>query len=354
MKTIPVILAGGEGSRFWPLSRKKSPKQILNLSGNDTLIAEAVKRFEVYGANVHIVTAAEQAKHIQGALPDNADIQYILEPVQRGTAACILMAVFKIYKEYGECVICMSPSDHYITNNDEFTNVMDSAIECAAGHDKIVTIGITPSFPATGYGYICCDYDLSYGKAYEVKEFVEKPSFNKATGFLNSGNYFWNSGIFVFKASVILESFKRFLPRIYNSLAEWDDFSGSTEQTETLFNKIYGSLQNISIDYGIIERSSEVCVIPANMGWNDIGSWDSLGCLFPPDEFGNIVRAKTINLDTKNCVMYSDKSLVATIGIENLIIVDCDDALMICDKSEAQRVKELVGILKEKDLHEYL
>jgi mannose-1-phosphate guanylyltransferase len=231
--------------------------------------------------------------------------------------------------------------------------VITSACECAENMDKIVTIGITPTFPSTGYGYICCDFDSISGAAYKVREFIEKPDLNNARSFLKQGNYFWNSGIFVFKASVIIDSFKRFLPRIYDKLIKWYDFIGTSKEQEILA-EIYPSAPNISIDYGIMERSNDIYVIPANMGWNDIGSWDSLGCMFPPDENGNIVRSKNVGIDTKNCVIFSEKSLIATIGVEDMIIVDCPDALLVCPKSEAQRVKILVDKLKAENLEEYL
>jgi mannose-1-phosphate guanylyltransferase len=358
MKVIPLLLAGGEGTRFWPLSRKNSPKQVLNLSGRNTLIAEAVQRFENFSpiSDMHIVTTEDQARQIANALADGIgnDIQYILEPVQRGTSACVLMSAMKIMKKYGDCILCVAPSDHFITDHTGFCNTVSAAIACAEEHDKIVTLGIQPTFPATGYGYIRCDYSAQHEKAYEVREFIEKPIASIAKVFVQSGDYFWNSGIFVFKLSVILDSFQRFLPRMYDAMMIWYAFEGSPEQEKHIFNDTYSSLQNISLDYGIIERSNHVYMIPANIGWSDIGSWDSLGALFPPDESGNIVRAQTVNIETKNCVLYSENALIATIGVEDLIIVSCEDALMVCAKSKAQRVKELVDQMKAKNLHEFL
>ena len=355
MNIIPVILAGGSGTRFWPLSRKNSPKHVLNIDGTDTMIGQAVSRFELLAnpGDIHIVTTEQQHEILKNALTSDSQAQFIFEPDQRGTSACILIAALKLEKKYGDCIICVSPSDHYITLQDEFVKVITSACECAENMDKIVTIGITPAFPSTGYGYICCDFDSISGAAYKVREFIEKPDLNNARSFLKQGNYFWNSGIFVFKASVIIDSFKRFLPRIYDKLIKWYDFIGTSKEQEILA-EIYPSAPNISIDYGIMERSNDIYVIPANMGWNDIGSWDSLGCMFPPDENGNIVRSKNVGIDTKNCVIFSEKSLIATIGVEDMIIVDCPDALLVCPKSEAQRVKILVDKLKAENLEEYL
>lgn len=355
MRVVPVILAGGAGTRFWPLSRKKSPKHVLNIDGNDTMIGEAVSRFGFMAKpeDSFIVTSKSQYPILRDALTADSKVNYIFEPCQRGTSACILLSAMTVHKKYGDCVICVSPSDHYITLQKEFEKAMQSAAECAWNDGKIVTVGITPSFPSTGYGYICCNFQNKLGSACQVQEFVEKPSFSRAKTFLAEGNYLWNSGIFVFRSSVILDNFKRFLPRIYDRLAAWYDVIGTGHEDEVL-EQIYPALQNISIDYGIMERSNDIYVIPASMGWNDIGSWDSLGCIFPPDEEGNICRAKTVSIDTKNSVLFSEKSLIATVGVENMIIVDCPDALLVCPKSEAQRVKELVEKLKLDGLEEYL
>ena len=355
MKVFPIILAGGSGTRFWPLSRQSSPKQVLNLSGKDTLIGEAVTRFKMISEeeNINILTTSQNMIQIKNVLPIDSTVKYIAEPTARGTAACILMAALKLFKQHGDCVMCISPSDHYITKSEEFKQSIKSAIDCAINIDSLVTIGITPTFPSTGYGYICCDFASKQDEAYSVCEFVEKPNLNKAKEYISKGNYFWNSGIFVFRTSIIIDCYKRFLPRVYNKLMTWFEFIGTNLEDEFL-SDIYQSVQSISIDYGIIERSSDVYVVPADMGWNDIGSWDSLGCIFPTDDNGNIVRADTINIDTKSCVIYSEKSLVATIGVENLIIVNCDDALLICPKSDVQRVREVVEILKQKNQIEYL
>lgn len=355
MRVCPVILAGGAGTRFWPLSRKDSPKQVLNLSGKDTLIGEAIARFKSLAneESIHILTTSQNMILVKNALGDNSMVQYIIEPVARGTSACILLAALKLFKQYGDCIICISPSDHYITKPDEFQKVLEKAVDCAENLNSIVTIGIKPTFPSTGYGYIGCDYATAQGQAFAVSEFTEKPASSKAKEYLLQGNFFWNSGIFVFRASVIIESFKRFLPRIYNKLNSCLEFL-NTPNEDTYVRDIYPSIQNISIDYGIIERSSDVYVIPADMGWNDIGSWDSLGCIFPTDENGNIVRAETVTIDTRNCVIYSDKSLVATVDIENLIIVSCGDSLLICPKDQDQRVREVVSILEKNNQVQYL
>jgi mannose-1-phosphate guanylyltransferase len=184
-------------------------------------------------------------------------------------------------------------------------------------------------------------------------EFVEKPNFDKAKQYIASGNYLWNSGMFVWKVSVIIENFKRFLPRIYDRIREFTEFIGTDKEKEVL-EQIYPTLQNISIDFGIMERSNEVLVIPGDFGWNDVGSWDALGAIFPPDENGNIVRADYVGVDTKNCIVYGSGRLIATVGLENMIIVNTDDALLVCPKDKAQDVKKIVDRLKEEKRTEYL
>lgn len=355
MIVCPVILAGGAGTRFWPLSRKDSPKQVLSLSGNDTLIGEAVSRFCSVASEdkIHILTTAQNMCLVKSVLDEDSMVEYIIEPVPRGTSACILLAAFKLHKQYGECMVCVSPSDHYITREGEFTATMQKAIACAEQLDAIVTIGIKPTFASTGYGYIGCDYTCAHGDAFSVMEFTEKPALHKAKEYLAQGNFFWNSGMFIFRSSVIIDSFQRFLPRIYNKLMKCNEFFNTPEE-EGYLRDIYPTVQNISIDYGVIERSSDVYVIPADMGWNDIGSWDSLGCIFPMDANGNIVRATTVSIDTKNCVIYSDHPLIATIGIENLIIASCGNALLICPKDQGQRVREVVDMLEKQNLHQYM
>lgn len=355
MEVCPVILAGGSGTRFWPLSRRTSPKQVLNLSGKDTLIGEAVTRFKAIAdeERIHILTTVQNTVLVKNALGTGSSVKYILEPVARGTSACILLAALKLHKQFGDCVMCVSPSDHYITKQEEFAGAIEKAVEYAAETDSIITIGVKPTFPSTGYGYIGCDYMAPHGQAFAVSEFIEKPALPRAKECLSKGNYFWNSGIFVFRTSVIIDSFQRFLPRLYHKLNSCYQYLNTPAEDEQVGN-VYPFVQNISIDYGIIERSSEVYVIPADMGWNDIGSWDSLGEIFPTDENGNIVRAEMVSIDTKNCVIYSEQSLVATVGIENLIVVNCGDALLICPKEQDQRVREIVELIDKKNLVQYL
>jgi len=356
VQIFAVIMAGGGGTRFWPLSRKNKPKQFLNISGNDVMINETIKRFAgmIPYENTYIVTMASQQKILEEVLLKDIPKKNILvEPVGRNTAPCILYAALHIYERHGDAIMCVFPSDHYIANVQEFRVKLSMAITLAKKTNKLITIGIKPTFPSTGYGYINFDIQSNNNGAYEVLEFVEKPDFERAKKYVNSGNYLWNSGIFIWKISVILENFKRFLPRLYERAQEILNVVGTQSEKEVL-ERVYPTLQNISIDYGIMERSNEVLVIPADFGWSDIGSWDTLGAIFPPDDDGNIIKADFIGIDTKNCIIYGDGKVIATIGLNNMIVVNTEDALLICPKERAQDVKEIVERIKEQKRIELL
>jgi len=356
VQIFAVIMAGGGGTRFWPLSRKNKPKQILNISGNDVMINETIKRYEgiIPYENTYVVTLASQQKVLNEVLLTCIPRENILiEPVGRNTAPCILYAAMRIFGKYGDAVMCVFPSDHYVANVEEFRNILNKAIVLAQETNKLITIGIKPTFPSTGYGYINFDLQSNNNGAYDVLEFIEKPDFERAKEYLKSKNYLWNSGIFVWKISVILESFKRFLPRLYERAEEILSVAGTDQEQKTV-EKVYPRLQSISIDYGIMERSNEVLVIPGDFGWSDIGSWDMLGAIFPPDDEGNIIKADFVGIDTKNCIIYGNGKLIATIGLDNIIIVNTEDALLICPKERAQDVKKIVESIERQGRMELL
>jgi mannose-1-phosphate guanylyltransferase len=278
----------------------------------------------------------------------------LLEPSARNTAACIGYAAFEIYKRYGDGIMCVFPSDHYIKDNKEFKNIMEKAISAADSTNKLVTIGIKPTFNSTGYGYIKFETNKkdNMEPVYDVLEFIEKPNLDNAIAFVNSGRYLWNSGMFIWKISVILNSFKRFLPKIYDRLEKIANCTG-VEKEEKL-KEIYPGIPSISIDYGIMERSDEVLVIPGDFGWSDVGSWDSLGAIYPKDELGNIIKGEHIKIDTKDSIIYGSNRLIATIGLNNIIIVETDDAVLVCSKNKAQDVKLIVDNLKTQGKVKYL
>lgn len=359
MNTYGVIMAGGGGTRFWPISRQTTPKQLLNLSGQDAMINETINRIKplIDKNSTFIVTNETQGELLKKITADHCYHDHILlEPTARNTAACIGYAAFNILKKYGDGIMCVFPSDHYIENESEFLRILGQAIDAAKEFDKLITIGIKPTFPSTGYGYINFQRESqnqSNAEVYKALEFVEKPNFDKAKVYIESGRYLWNSGMFVWKVSTILENFKRFLPKLYNGLEELSSFLGS-EGEEQKLKEIYPTLQSISIDYGIMERSDDVLVIPGDFGWNDVGSWDTLGVIYPSDANGNIIRGEHVSIDTKNCIIYGNGRLITTVGIEDMIIVESGDALLVCPKEKAQDVKRVVDTLKEHGKEQYL
>lgn len=355
MNRYGVIMAGGGGTRFWPLSRKDLPKQFLNLTGTDLMVNETIDRLSlnIDTKDIFIVTNVNQAELMLTSTEGRIEKSHILaEPAARNTAACIGYAAIQIQKKYGEGVMCILPSDHYIKEVEAYQATIEKAICLAEETDKLITIGIKPGFAATGYGYI--KYDSSVAKEYyTVEEFVEKPDVRTAKQYLEHGGYLWNSGMFVWKTSTILRYFKELLPDIYSYLLEIEAATGTDQEWETI-NRVYPTIPKISIDYGIMERAKEVLVLEGNFGWNDVGSWDALRALYDADENGNVIYGEQIHIDTKNCIAYAKSKLIAALGVEDLIIVEADDAVLVCHKDKAQEVRSIVEGLKLQGKEQYL
>lgn len=341
MKIYGVIMAGGGGTRFWPLSRKAKPKQFLNLSGKDTMVMDTIKRlcrvadkediFVVTGEGF-VASTAEETKEILRA-------DHILgEPAARNTAACIGYAAMEIVKKYGDGVMCVAASDHFIKDEEEYERVMKMAATLADEKDALVTIGIKPTFPSTGYGYIRSNRNAA-AEYSEVEEFVEKPNLETAEEYLASGQYAWNSGMFVWKASVILGYFERLLPDIYECLVKIGDAMG-TDLEKKVIQEVYPVIPKISVDYGIMERAKGVLMVEGDFGWNDVGSFDALEEIYEKDENGNVVLANGCLLDTNGCILYGDgEKLIATLGVQDLVIAQTKDIILVCDKKRAQDIK---------------
>lgn len=356
MKVYGVIMAGGGGTRFWPLSRQATPKQLLNLSGKNLMVNEAVDRLAGIADkdDIFIVTNKTQVPKMMDATAGRIKSDHILsEPSARNTAACIGYAAFEIVRKYGDGIMVITPSDAYIKDTDEFTRILSIAVNFAMEKDALVTVGITPTFPATGYGYIKYNADGNNAEAKKVLEFKEKPDLETARVYVDSGSYAWNSGMFIWKASTILRNFERFLPNIYADLLKIADVFGTSEEYDVI-NEIYPNIQSISIDYGIMERSPDVYVVPGEFGWNDVGSFDMLGVLHEADADGNVKVGEQVNIDTTNCIMYSDGRMIATIGLDNVVVIETKDAVLVCDKSRVQDVKKVVDVLKESGKTELL
>lgn len=357
MNIYGVIMAGGSGTRFWPLSRKERPKQLLNLSGKDVMLNEAIDRLSTITSkdNIFIVTNAKQVSPVKAVTKNKVREENILsEPDARNTAACIGYAAVEILKKYGDGIMVITPADHYIKNVPELTKLLNLAATTAERTDKLITIGITPTYPSTGFGYIQSENNDSEVKP--VLSFKEKPDLKTAEEYVASGDYTWNSGMFIWKASVILDKFKEFVPDIYEDLIEIKNALGTEKEQKTI-NEIYPNIRKISIDYAVMEPASlknEVLVIPGDFGWNDIGSWDMLNVIQESDEKGNISIGDVIQLDTKNTYTYSTSRLITTLGVENLIIVETPDAVLITTKDRAQDVKLIVDKLQEQDRKQIL
>lgn len=346
MKTYGVIMAGGGGTRFWPLSRQTTPKQLLNLSGKDLMVNEAIDRLSKTADknDIFIVTNKTQVAKMLEATNGRIQKNHILsEPSARNTAVCIGYAALEIIKKYGDGIMVITPSDAYIKNESEFTRILGIAVKAAEEKDALVTVGITPTFAATGYGYI--KFQKSGESVLKVLEFKEKPDEATAKKYVDSGEYAWNSGMFIWKASTILKNFERFLPDIYADLQKIGDAMNTADELKVI-DEVYPKITSISIDYGIMEKADNVYVVPGEFGWNDVGSFDMLGVLHDADENGNIKIGDQINVDTKNCITYSSGRLVATIGLENVVVIETGDAILVCDKNKVQDVKKVVEQLK--------
>lgn len=341
-------MAGGGGTRFWPLSRQETPKQLLNLSGKDLMVNEAIDRLSKVAdkEDIFIVTNSLQTPKMLEATKARIKKDHILsEPSARNTAACIGYAAFEILKKYGDGLMVITPSDAYIKDNEEFAKILKIALETAKNKDALVTVGIKPTFPSTGYGYI--KFNKTDAQAFKVLEFKEKPDLLTAQKYLKSGQYVWNSGMFIWKASTILQAFKKLLPSVYADLQKIADSMG-TKKEFNIIDEVYPKIESISVDYGIMEKSDNVYVVPGDFGWNDVGSFDMLGVLHEEDKDKNITVGDSINIDTKNSIVYSGGRLVATIGLEDVVVVETKDAVLVCKKDRVQDVKKVVEELKSQ------
>ena len=347
-------MAGGVGSRFWPLSRTSNPKQFLDILGTGkTLLQQTFERFRkiMPPENIYIVSNGEYAELISNQLPELPESNILLEPQRRNTAPCIAYASYRIKKKDPEAVIVVAPSDHLILQEEEFLYVVKESLDFVSENDALLTLGMHPSRPETGYGYIQLDMNSNIPRNnsifHKVKTFTEKPDLKLAQVFLDSGEFFWNSGIFFWSLKSIIHAFDRFLPEI-NAAFEGGVKVYETKDEAAYIEETYAECRNISIDYGIMEKSEKVYVLTADFGWSDLGTWGSLYDQSVKDENSNSKVGNDIFLyDTHNSLInISSEKLVVLQGLDDYIVVDSEDVLLICKKDQEQRIKNFVNDVK--------
>lgn len=347
MKITAVIMAGGRGERFWPKSRNNRPKQFLSLtSDGETMIQKTVKRLSplVSAEDIFIVTNAAYADLVNDQLPYVPRENILCEPCARNTAPCIAFAAAIIQKKYGDAMMLVLPSDHLIGYENIYIKTLQTAIRTAEEGNNLVTIGITPAYPETGYGYI--NFGKEAGDAYEVERFVEKPDLPTAKKYLASGKYLWNSGMFVWKASAIMYNMKQFMPEIHDGAVRIGDSYGTDFYDETLI-KEFTAFTSESVDFGIMEKASDIYTIPGSFGWDDVGSWLAVERINETDDKKNYFDGDVIAVDSERTTVCGGKRLVAAIGTRDIVIVDTDDVLLVCSKNNTQDVKKVIAQLKE-------
>lgn len=354
-----LIMAGGEGTRFWPLSSKDKPKQFLNLNSEQSMLEDTFDRISDFipAEHIFIATNKKYKKKVELLLTKIPSTNIIVEPAKKNTAPAIGLASMIINTRFPGSTTVVLPADHYISDQKTFVEIIKRAVMAASWQEKLITLGIKPERPETGFGYIKCGKKVDTIESkplFEVLKFTEKPDFQTAKYFLESDSYLWNSGIFIWKLSSILNKIEKHLPDLYNSLLKVKKALGSKREKQVIQNE-YRKMEAISIDFGILEKTNDILVIPASFNWDDIGSWTALEKIKTKDKNGNIKAANHFGIDTNDSIIYSDtKKLITTLGIDNLILVETEKAILVCNKDRAQEVKKLRNLLAEKKLDDYL
>jgi mannose-1-phosphate guanylyltransferase len=356
--TYVAIMAGGIGSRFWPISRTAKPKQFLDLlNTGKTLLQMTYERYAkiVPPENIYVIINEEYEALTKEQLPHLSDEQILKEPQRRNTAPCITYVCDKIYARDKSATVIVSPSDHLIMDETKCLDVIKQGIEFVSDNTYLVTIGIKPTKPATGYGYIQYEEEGANKGFFPVKTFTEKPNLEIAKTFLKSGDFLWNSGMFIWKAKTLLRAVVKHLPEVAEAFREGQHHYGKPSEAQFL-SGAYSQCTNISIDYGVMEKADNVFTIPAQFGWSDIGSWDGLYEIFEHDYLGNAVTGKNVKIydAAHNMVMVPADKLVVLQGLDGYCVVDTGDVLLICEKEKEQELKQITLDLKVADLDKYL
>lgn len=352
-----VIMAGGLGERLWPLSRKETPKQFLRLLGERTLLQQTAERITplIPLANTYVVVGAEHVQIVREQIPDLPQSNIIVEPLGRGTAPCIGLAATRLAGIDPKGVMIVLPADHAIAGEKRFLYLLERAMSVAEEGTHLLTLGITPDRPATGYGYIQTPLSPANEEVpvLPVKRFTEKPDRQTAERFIQEGGYYWNSGMFIWRVDTILREMEAHMPQLYAGLVAIEQ-AAKTPDYDKVLAQIYAEQEINSIDYGVLEKSEHVLVLPTgDIGWSDVGDWSALADVLQGDKWKNVIRASHIGLDTEGSIIVSAHSkmkhrLVATLGLSNIVVVDTDDVLLVMDKSRAQEVKRIIEIQTAK------
>ena len=356
MKKTALIMAGGRGERFWPRSRSALPKQFLSLTGDGkTMIQLTVERIRslVEMEDIYVATNESYRSLVMEQLPLLPPENILCEPVGRNTAACIGLAALHMEKKYGDAVMIVLPSDHLIQYTAMFRRTLSDGCAVAEAGENLVTIGITPDAPETGYGYIRFEGSRTCGRAFAVDRFVEKPDLATAKQYLQSEEYLWNSGMFVWKLSTILGNLRCHMPESWQHL-ERIGAAIATAEEESVLRAEFEAMPSVSIDYGVMEKAENIWVLAGSFGWDDVGSWLAVERFNKSNEFGNVVSGDFITVNTRNCILQGGDKLIAAVGVKDLIVVDAGDALLICQKDSAADIKKVLETLKNSNRMEYV
>ena len=355
-KKTALIMAGGRGERFWPRSRQNMPKQFLSLTDDGkTMIQLTMERILplVNMEDIFIATNRSYKNLVREQLPDLPDENILCEPVGKNTAPCIGLGAVHIAKKYGDAVMMVLPSDHLIKYTSLFLNTLSDACEVAEQGGNLVTLGIAPDCPETGYGYIKFQPEQTLGRAFAVERFVEKPDLETAKAYLASEQYLWNSGMFIWKTSTILKNLQTYLPETYRGLYKIGEAIG-TPMEEQVLEREFQAFEAESIDYGVMEKAKNIYILSGAFGWDDVGSWLAVGRIKRSNELGNVVNGNVVTVDTRNTTIQGSEKLIAAVGLEDMIVVDSEDALLICEKDHAGDIKKVLENLKICNRTEYL
>ncbi len=351
--TYSVLMAGGIGSRFWPRSREAFPKQFLSVFGERTLLQQTLSRMLplIPAERSYVVTHERYTGLTRQQLPD---VHVLAEPISRNTAPCIAYAAIVLRALDPDAIMVVLPADHQIQDEAAFREVLQVAIEAAQAPGRLVTIGIKPSFAATGYGYIQFDGPSDGGlRTYPVRTFAEKPNLATAERFLDSGDFLWNSGIFIWRADTILEQMKQHLQKTYHAFEQAALALGTSDEVKAIRSAYHRSAR-ISVDYGVMERASSVHVVPGSFGWSDIGDWRAVYDLSRKNSHGSVLENQVIVHDASRSMVRAGNRLVVLVGVHDLLVVDADDALLICHRDSAQQVKNVVEYLHAHQLTDFI